>query len=218
MPQAKAKPLFNFQGPLVFHAHPSADLHFSHGKPAPKSFPTINSGLASWHYFCFVQNILNAQDKEVWDSFVDLAGRSALRLGLARSLGQVYAAIYLSPRPLGLGDLMESLHISKGNASMSVRQLAEWGAIRGVWVKGDRKDYYEATPQFSEVLHHFLSVILKPRILSTENQLKGMHGQLQARNGKLSEEGRFMKERINRLENLHKKLNRFLPLAEKLLR
>lgn len=153
----------------------------------------------------------------MWKSFVDLAGRSALRLGLSRSLGQVYAAIFLSPKPLGLEDLMEALQISKGNTSMSVRQLAEWGVIRPVWVQGDRRDYYEATEGFTPVIRHFLSVVLKPRLTSTEAQLKTMEIQLEPQNGRLSAEGRFMKERITRLKSFHRKISKLVPLMEKFL-
>jgi DNA-binding transcriptional regulator GbsR (MarR family) len=160
---------------------------------------------------------LNAEEKAVWDSFVDLAGRSALRLGLPRSLGQVYAAIYLSPTPLGLEDMMSSLEISKGNASMSVRQLAEWGAVRRIWVKGDRKDYYEATERFADVIRHFFNAILKPRVSSTSGQLETMNRTLKELNGQGSEDGQFMRERIARLESFHKKISKAVPLLEKLL-
>jgi HTH-type transcriptional regulator, glycine betaine synthesis regulator len=160
---------------------------------------------------------LNAQEKAVWDSFVEMAGRSALRLGLPRSLGQVYAAIYLSSQPLGLEDLMESLEISKGNASMSVRQLAEWGAVRRLWVKGDRKDYYEATERFADVLRHFFNVILKPRVASTSYQLETMAAELKGLNGRATEKGKFMQGRITRIENFHKKISRAVPLLEKFL-
>lgn len=160
---------------------------------------------------------MNVEEKAVWNTFIDLAGRSALRLGLPRSLGQVYAAIYLSPSPLGLEDLMVSLEISKGNASMSVRQLAEWGAVRRIWVKGDRKDYYEATEKFADVIRHFFNAILKPRVNSTSGQLEQMNRTLKELNGKSSDDGRFMRDRIARLESFHKKISKAVPLLEKLL-
>lgn len=160
---------------------------------------------------------MNVEEKAVWNTFIDLAGRSALRLGLPRSLGQVYAAIYLSPSPLGLEDLMVSLEISKGNASMSVRQLAEWGAVRRIWVKGNRKDYYEATEKFADVIRHFFNAILKPRVNSTSGQLEQMNRTLKELNGKSSDDGRFMRDRIARLESFHKKISKAVPLLEKLL-
>jgi DNA-binding transcriptional regulator GbsR (MarR family) len=187
------------------------------GSAEPCPIQAIKSIWTAVTYCLKIQNVLNAQEKAVWGSFIDLAGRSSLKLGLPRSLGQVYAAIYLSSSPLGLEDLMDSLHISKGNASMSVRQLAEWGAVRCLWVKGDRKDYYEATEKFSDVVRHFFQVILKPRVASTSSQLQGMSADLKKLNGASSPDGTFMRERIVRLENFHKKISKVFPLVEKLL-
>jgi DNA-binding transcriptional regulator GbsR (MarR family) len=166
-----------------------------------------------------VQNVLNntSQAREVWEQFVDLGGRSAQRLGMARSLGQIWAALYLSPRPLTLQDLMDCLHISKGGASMSVRQLAEWNAVRRVWVKGDRRDFYEANPEFTQILRHLLTVFLKPRLRSTAGQLEAMKNEVSAKKGFSSEDALFMRERISKLESVHKKISKLLPLAEKLL-
>ncbi|NJK91184.1 MAG: hypothetical protein HC904_04715 [Blastochloris sp.] len=167
--------------------------------------------------FHYVQYVLNAEEQAIWNHFVDLGGRSALRLGLPRSLGQVYAAVYLSPEPLGLEDLMEQLDISKGNASMSLRQLAEWGAVRRLWIKGDRRDYYEASEHFSQVIRQFVSTILKPRIQSTSVQLEGMREDIQRLNGRGTKQGLFMQTRIARLESFHKKISRAVPLLEKIL-
>ncbi len=161
---------------------------------------------------------MNAEDQKIWGAFVDLGGRSAQRLGLARSLGQVYAALYLSPDPLGLEDLMRQLHISKGNASMSVRQLAEWGAVERSWVKGDRRDYWRARDDFRAVLKHFTSAVLKPRLASTSDQLKGMKESLASpRNRQKTDEGEFMRQRIAKLHSFESKMHKLLPLAEKLL-
>jgi DNA-binding transcriptional regulator GbsR (MarR family) len=161
---------------------------------------------------------LNAQDRQTWETFVDLAGRSAQRLGFGRSLGQVFAALYLSPEPLGLADLTRQLHISKGNASMSVRQLAEWGAVRQVWVRGDRKDYYEVNTDFAGVVRTFLSTLIRPRLESAGRQLRDMREGAGKGGGRLSERGEFMRQRIARLESLQKKAAKLLPLAETFIR
>ncbi len=165
----------------------------------------------------YVQIVLNAEDKKIWESFVDLGGRSAQRLGMSRSLGQVYAALYLSSRPLGLADLMEQLGISKGNASMSVRQLAEWGAVKQIWVKGDRRDYYEACEEFRDVLQHFLGAIIRPRVKSTESQLKELEADSKARAQSGLGEAEFMHRRISKMRGYQAKLSKVLPLVEKVL-
>ena len=73
-------------------------------------------------------------------------------LGLGRVVGQIYAYLYFSPEPRGLADMQHTLAISKGSASMGVRQLEQWGAVRQVWVRGDRKDYYEASDWFGRII------------------------------------------------------------------
>ena len=148
---------------------------------------------------------------------MDLAGRSAQRLGLPRSLGQVYAALYLSPEPLGLQDLMDQLHISKGNASMSVRQLADWGAVNRNWIKGDRKDYYQVVEDQGQVIRAFLDNMLKPRLMSSGGHLEEMEEKLESMPEKDPREI-FYQQRISKLKKAHSRLRKLLPLLEGVLR
>ena len=39
---------------------------------------------------------------------------------------------------------MHELGISRGNANQTLRQLVEWGLVRSVRVRGERKEYFEA--------------------------------------------------------------------------
>lgn len=160
---------------------------------------------------------MNDTTQSVWDQFVDLGGRSAQRLGLPRSLGQVFAALYLSPAPLGLQDLMDQLHISKGNASMSVRQLADWGAIKRIWIKGDRRDYYRVEENLGQVIKSFLDNMLKPRLSSSGNQLNEMTQDLDSIKVK-DEHKEFYQERISKLKKVHSRIRKVLPLLEGVLR
>ena len=83
---------------------------------------------------------------EVRDLLIESAGKiSANMLGLVSKVGgQIYALLFLSRNPLSLDQISESLKISKGNTSVNVRVLEEVGLVRKVWVKGDRRDFYEA--------------------------------------------------------------------------
>ncbi len=93
---------------------------------------------------------------EIRQSFVEKAGHASQSMGMGRALGQVFAHIYFSPTPQTLDDLTQQLGISKGSASMTVRQLEQWGALKKVWVKGDRKDYYEAGTHFGRIMRKAL--------------------------------------------------------------
>ncbi len=90
----------------------------------------------------------NTNDKlfQARQSFIDGAGRiSASLLGiLNRVCGQIYALLFLSPQPLSLDDIVNELGVSKGNVSINIRILEDYKLVRKVWVKGSRRDYYEA--------------------------------------------------------------------------
>ncbi|MCC6354466.1 MAG: hypothetical protein IT577_11305 [Verrucomicrobiae bacterium] len=159
---------------------------------------------------------MNASDTQVWERLVDLGGRSAQRLGFGRSLGQVYAAIYLSPKPLCLQELVDLLGISKGNASMSVRQLEAWGAVRQVWQRGDRRDYYEANVDFRALLRQALAGFIMPRLESAGRQIQDVEAELESA-GAGMEDGDFLKQRVKRLRDMQRKLAKVLPFVEKVL-
>jgi DNA-binding transcriptional regulator GbsR (MarR family) len=84
--------------------------------------------------------------------FIEDAGSATQSLGVGRVLGQIYALLYFTRSPRNLGDMQRALGISKGSASMGVRQLEQWGAVRKVWIRGDRKDYYEANDWFGRIV------------------------------------------------------------------
>jgi len=64
---------------------------------------------------------------DIRERFIAAAGDLTLSLGFGRNLGQIYGHVYFTPDPQSLDDLCDSLGISKGSASMSVRQLEQWG-------------------------------------------------------------------------------------------
>ncbi|HTP51188.1 MAG TPA: ArsR family transcriptional regulator [Anaeromyxobacteraceae bacterium] len=64
--------------------------------------------------------------------------------GFRRQLGRVWTVLFLSERPLPAPELCERLQISTGLLSMSLAELRRWGVVRGVSVRGERKEHYQA--------------------------------------------------------------------------
>jgi DNA-binding transcriptional regulator GbsR (MarR family) len=64
--------------------------------------------------------------------------------GISRTMAEVHALLYVTGEPMCTDDVMDRLSISRGNASMSLRSLLEWGVVRRAHKRGDRKDYYQA--------------------------------------------------------------------------
>src|SRR5690606_30042798 len=84
-------------------------------------------------------------------------GRLARFFGFSEMMGRLYGTLLLSPQPLSLDDLTEMLQISKGSVSMNMRSLERWGMAKEVWMRGDRKKYYEAEPELWKVIRNVLS-------------------------------------------------------------
>lgn len=82
--------------------------------------------------------------REAQDRFINVWGEMAGSWGISRTMAEIHAVLYITGQPLSMDDLMERLEISRGNASMSVRSLLEWGIISRSHKRGDRKEYFQA--------------------------------------------------------------------------
>lgn len=76
--------------------------------------------------------------------FVAAWGQMGTTWGISRTMAEIHALLYITGQPLNTDEVMERLSISRGNASMSLRSLVEWGIVSRVHKRGDRKEYFEA--------------------------------------------------------------------------
>lgn len=86
------------------------------------------------------------------DSTVAGLGRLARFFGFSEVMGRLYGTLMLSPEPMSLDDLANSLEISKGSVSMNMRDLERWGMAKEVWMRGERKKYYRAESDIWQVI------------------------------------------------------------------
>ncbi|MCB1224364.1 MAG: hypothetical protein KDK99_01015 [Verrucomicrobiales bacterium] len=106
--------------------------------------------------------------------FVEAGGNTTYACGLGRMVGRVFALLYLTPEPLALEQIAESLAVSKASASIVVRQLAALHAIRRVWVPGDRRDFYEAETDFGVIFRDGLMPGVRKKLQSARAQIERM--------------------------------------------
>jgi DNA-binding transcriptional regulator GbsR (MarR family) len=71
-------------------------------------------------------------------------GEMGARWGINRTVAQVHALLFLSPRPLNAEQIATTLGVARSNVSTSLRELQGWGIVRIVHVLGDRRDYFES--------------------------------------------------------------------------
>lgn len=134
--------------------------------------------------------------------FIEAAGHATQSLGFGRILGQIYMHVYFSETPQSLDDLTRTLGISKGSASMSVRQLEQWTALRRVWVKGDRKDYYETSEEFGKIIRRILIDLVGRKMEDADHLLEDAERHFKT-NGRKPRSGdpdlSFLEKRVARL-------------------
>ena len=78
------------------------------------------------------------------DRFIESWSRMASEWGISRTMAEVHALLFVTGQPMNADEIMERLGISRGNASMTLRALMDWGVIARVRVRGERKDYFQA--------------------------------------------------------------------------
>src|SRR5438105_11679707 len=82
--------------------------------------------------------------EEVEDRFVDLWDTMSSLWALTPTMARINGLLYITGAALSMDDIMARLAISRGNVSMNLSKLVEWGLVRRVHKRGDRRDYYES--------------------------------------------------------------------------
>ena len=88
--------------------------------------------------------------------FIQGMSRISQFWGFSKAMGAIFGAIYLSPEPVCLDELVEQVGISKGAASTNVRALERLGLVQPHIQVGQRKDYYTAETDFWKIVKGIL--------------------------------------------------------------
>ena len=76
--------------------------------------------------------------------FVMHFGEMGSRWGINRTVGQIYALLYVSAKPLNADDVGEALGFSRSNVSMGLKELQSWNLVRLLHLPNDRREYFQA--------------------------------------------------------------------------
>lgn len=91
-----------------------------------------------------MSNQRSSRYQQASEQFVLLWDEMASAWGINKTMAQIHALLYAENEPLDTDTIMEQLRISRGNANMNLRNLAQWQLINKVHFKGKRKDFYTA--------------------------------------------------------------------------
>jgi DNA-binding transcriptional regulator GbsR (MarR family) len=77
--------------------------------------------------------------------------------GINRTVAQIYAMLYISPKPLTADEICETLSLARSTVSTGLHELQSWGVIRVVHVLGDRRDHFETMNDIWEMFRVILN-------------------------------------------------------------
>jgi DNA-binding transcriptional regulator GbsR (MarR family) len=76
--------------------------------------------------------------------FVMHFGEMGSRWGVNRTVGQIYALLFVASKPLNADDVGEALAFSRSNVSMGLKELQSWGLVKLIHQPNDRREYFQA--------------------------------------------------------------------------
>jgi DNA-binding transcriptional regulator GbsR (MarR family) len=76
--------------------------------------------------------------------FVEHWGVMARSWGINATMGELFALLYVTGTDWTADELRSRLHISRGNVSMNLRELMNWGVVHKSHRQGERREYYRA--------------------------------------------------------------------------
>jgi DNA-binding transcriptional regulator GbsR (MarR family) len=130
-------------------------------------------------------------------SFVSHFGEMGSRWGINRTVGQIYALIFVSREALNADDIAEALEFSRSNVSMGLKELQAWRLVRLHHQAGDRREYFDAPTDAWEI---FRTLAEERRRREIEPTLSMLRNALLEQPG--SEEDRIAQERMKGMHDL----------------
>ena len=76
--------------------------------------------------------------------FVLHFGEMGSRWGINRTVGQIYALLYTSAKPMNADEVGEALGFSRSNVSMGLKELQSWSLVKLIHQPDDRREYFQA--------------------------------------------------------------------------
>jgi len=151
---------------------------------------------------------------ETRQSFIENLSRISQFWGYPRAMGALYGALYLSPSPLSLDDLIPIVGVTKGAISTNIRALEQLGMVRQHVRSGDRKDYYQADTDFWKITRTILERRQKPEFDKALNDVSRALQNVRSRPRSAPEPqlAKFYEERLSAMESFFHTVDNMVAL------
>jgi DNA-binding transcriptional regulator GbsR (MarR family) len=170
-------------------------------------------------------------------AFVLHFGEMGSRWGINRTVGQIYALLYVSPRPLCADDIVEALGVSRSNVSMGLRELQAWNLVLPRHIPDDRRDHYTTPEDVWQILRVLAEErkkrevdptlsVLRELLMQTpgseperhaQARMAEMHGLIERLTNWYEEVKRLETERLAALLELGSKVTRMLDAKDRVV-
>lgn len=133
--------------------------------------------------------------QQALDQFVLYWGEMASSWGINKTMAQIHALLYAEQEPMDTDTIMQELGISRGNASMNLRKLLDWGLIHKVNREGERREYFTAEKDVWNMAARIIRERQRMEITPIKENLKECLQMVDGRDSKAVSEAAF-RERI----------------------
>ncbi len=149
---------------------------------------------------------------EAKKKFINSWGALGTHWGINRTMAQIHALLLVSPYPLTQDDIMEQLHISRGNVNMNVRDLVSWGLVERKIISGERKEHFVADKDIWKVA----TQIIKERKKRELEPMLKLLSQLEILDeDKKNKEVKQFKDMVGEIQKLGTQVDKILDLLIK---
>ena len=142
--------------------------------------------------------------------FISHFGEMGSRWGINRTVGQIYALLFLSPVALNADQIAEALAFSRSNVSMGLKELQSWRLVHLRHYPGDRREYFDAPQDVWEIFRLLAEERRRREIEPTQSMLRAALLEDPA-----SEEERYAQERMR---DMHELIDRLMTWFDEIQR
>lgn len=170
-------------------------------------------------------------------AFVLHFGEMGSRWGISRTVGQIYALLYVAAEPLNAEQITEQLGFSRSNVSMGLKELQGWNLVRLKHQPGDRRDYFTIPEDPWEIvrtlaeerkrrevdptLSMLREILMQAPGTEAERHAQGriaeMHDLIELLTGWYADVQRLETDRLVQLLSLGAKVQKILEMKDRLL-
>jgi DNA-binding transcriptional regulator GbsR (MarR family) len=154
---------------------------------------------------------------ETEDEFVRLWHGMSSLWGISPTMAEIHGLLYITGQAMSMDDIMERLVISRGNVSMNLSKLVEWGLVRRIHKRGDRRDYYQSLSDVWEMFTLVAAQRKRREIDPILNTLRRCREALSPQAIGADADRAEVRERFRRINDLYSFLSQIDRLAQRFL-